>query len=658
MACEITVKPVDGPKASWTCTWDIINHTSTPTQPWFQCVDLRFDVLSGPMRPDLSVMNGPVFIKASNGWTRELLPSDFKCSAPFASFQFLLDCLASTISNGKWVSRRVNLVAPRTSGNIVRSDIIPLRMVDMECVKEVRSLATPLEHFSGRPLDASADLLTLVSECAGGIILETAPNEQIADLMLQNVQLELHNRLSFPWVVPGLQRKTIAILEGSTVHPSRGGTAENIYGAAKALGIDVVVLAVQGHWLEGPEYAHWRKAFVPIKFGFDAEFPARIVSAVKQSGVEVDGLFTIFDCFQMAISAAAEELGFPAEPASAFEIATNKYKMSAFEGHEAFRAASADEALNIAATQTLPYPIIVKPCNGWGSEDVFKVDDAADLARQVGRINTDRHGAEFVMEHYCDGPEIDVNIVLYDGEILFSEIGDEYPKGAENGTQDDFHELDTCSPSQLPVDEQTTLRSHFHQTLLRLGFRNGIFHCEARMQDSSVEWKAIDSGMYELQHSFKPAAAPPSVWVIEVNPRPPGMKATGIVETTYGVDYWALTMLMALRDSTRVHSLSQQFRNGAQYHADMVFFSATFDDSKEGIWKSGDVTTELLERKPELAKNVSRSMTFIKNGDKVPKPSSGVNTFVAYMNIFSRKSRREVLEIAKALRQEIQIEYL
>ncbi|KAF2463257.1 uncharacterized protein BDR25DRAFT_298272 [Lindgomyces ingoldianus] len=602
-------------------------------------------------------MSGPIFIESSNGWTKELLPSDFKCSASFASFQFLLDCLASTILDGKWVPRSVKLIAPRVEGKIVRSDIIPLRMVDMECIEEVRSLATPLEHYTGKPWDTSADLISLLTESAGGIILRSNESAEIADLMLRNVQLELHNRLSFQWVMPGLRRKTVAFLEGSTVHPSRGGTAENIYGAAKALGLDVVVLAVQGHWLEGSEYAHWRKAFVPIKFGFDAEFPARIVAAVKQSGLKVDALLTIFDCFQTFITAAAEELGLACEPASAFEIATNKYKMSAFEGHEAFRAASADEALNIAATQTLPYPIIVKPCNGWGSEDVFKVDDAADLARQVSRINTDRHGAEFVMEHYCDGPEIDVNIVLYDGEILFSEIGDEYPKGAENGTQDDFHEMDTCSPSQLPVNEQTTLRSHFHQTLLRLGFRNGIFHCEARMQDSTLEWKSIDHGMYELQETSKPAAAPPSVWVIEVNPRPPGMKATGIVETTYGIDYWALTMLIALRDSARVQALSQQFRNGAQYHADMVFISAAFGDSKEGIWESGDVTTELLERQPHLAKNVSRSMTFIQKGDKVPKPSSGVNTFVAYMNIFSRKSRMEVLEIAKALRQDIQIEY-
>jgi biotin carboxylase len=354
---------------------------------------------------------------------------------------------------------------------------------------------------------------------------------------------------------------------------------------------------------------------------------------------------------------AATDLGLPCEVASAFWIATNKYRMSDFEGHKAFRATSIDEALHIAENNDLPWPIIVKPCNGWGSEDVFKVDSIVELRQQVARMNSDRHGTEFVMEHYCDGPEVDVNIVMYDGEITFLEIGDEYPKGAESGTEQSFHEMDTCSPSQLPPCERTLLREHFAKTLRRLGFKNGIFHCEARVENSAYEWVSLGNGMNELRPKLNPPSTPPSVWVIEVNPRPPGMKATGIVETTYGVDYWGLITLMALRDDVRVKALSQQFRDGAQYHGDMMFISASFDDSKQGIWVSGDAVSKTLEEHPHLAKHVSRSMTFIKDGDLVPKPSSGVNTFVAYLNIFSRRSRREALEVARELREKIIIEY-
>ncbi|MCJ1245648.1 hypothetical protein MMC30_002852 [Trapelia coarctata] len=655
MSCKITVKPVEGPESSWICSWKIVDYGITSDKQFFQSTDVFFDVSSGPAETFISFTDACVFIESSNGVRKELQPADLGHSN---AFQFLIECLVATISGGTRGSRAAKLIAPCCEGNTTRSDIIPLRLVDLEYVERVTSFATPLQHFSGQLWDTSADFISLLKQSAGGVLLRDDPLVHDADAALRTLGSELHNRLSFPWVMPGLHRQTIAILEGSQLHPSRGGTGPNIYGAAEALGIDVVVMGVEGHWLQGPGYAHWRKAFVPIQFGFDAEFPARIIAALRQYGKPLDGIFTSFDCYQVAVSAAAKELGLPAEPASAFEVATDKYKMSAFEGHRAFRAANAEEALQIARTEELPYPVIIKPCNGWGSEDVFKVDDAAGLARAVGRLNTDRHGADFVIEHYCDGPEVDVNIVLYDGEILFYEIADEYPKGAENGaTQESFHELDTCSPSTLPADEQAVLYNSFLKTLLGLGFRNGIYHCEARMMNSRVEWRRNASGVQELYPRNIAKTSPPSTWVIEVNPRPPGMKATGVVETNYGVDYWGLALIIALRDSQRVRALSEQFRQGAQYHADMVFISAAFDSAKVGIWESGDVTEDLLQRRPDLAKQISRSMTFIKRGDKVPHPSTGVNTFVAYLNIFSRTSRTHLLEVAKAVRDEIKIEY-
>ena len=580
---------------------------------------------------------------------------DLGCSN---TFQFLIECLVATGSGGSRGSRAAKLIAPCCEGNVTRSDLIPLRLVDLEYVERVTSFTTPLQHFPGQLGDASANFLSLLKNSAGGVLLRDDPSVHDADAALRTLENELYNRLSFPWIIPDLHRQTIAVLEGSQLHPSRGGTGPNIYGAAEALGIDVVVMAVQGHWLQGPEYAHWRKAFIPIQFGFDAEFPARITAALRRYAEPLDGVVTFFDCYQVAVSAAAKELGLRAEPASAYDVATDKYKMSAFEGHRAFRASNGDEALQIDRTEELPYPVIIKPCNGWGSEDVFKVEDSAGLAQAVGRLNSDRHGADFVIEHYCDGPEVDVNIVLYDGEILFYEIADEYPKGAENDNDhDSFHELDTCSPSMLPADEQAVLYDSFHKTLLRLGFRNGIYHCEARMMNSRVEWRRNESGVQELYPRKVAKASPPGTWVIEVNPRPPGMKATAVVETSYGVDYWGLALIIALRDSQRVRALSEQFRQGAQYHADMVFISAAFDIGKVGIWESGDVTEELLQRRPDLAKHISRSMTFIKKGDKVPHPSTGVNTFVAYLNVFSRTSRAHLLEMAKAVRDEIKIEY-
>jgi hypothetical protein len=89
----------------------------------------------------------------------------------------------------------------------------------------------------------------------------------------------------------------------------------------------------------------------------------------------------------------------------------------------------------------------------------------------------------------------------------------------------------------------------------------------------------------------------------------------------------------------------------------MIFISAVFDKSKKGVWESGEVTEELVQRRPDLARHISKHLTFMRKGDSMPHPSTGVNTFVAYLNVFSRTSRAHVLDIAAAVRKELRIEY-
>lgn len=209
------------------------------------------------------------------------------------------------------------------------------------------------------------------------------------------------------------------------------------------------------------------------------------------------------------------------------------------------------------------------------------------------------------------------------------------------------------SPSELPKKEQHILRDSIVGSLLKLGFRNGIYHCEARVNNSTCEWKASESGSPTLVPRSVPPEKPPSAFLMDCNIRPPGLNSSDVVETTWGVDYWALLLAIPLRESARVRALAQPFRRGPQYFADMIFVSAIFDDSKKGIWESGNITEELLQRRPDLAKHISKALTYVKKGDRIPHPSTGTNTFVGYLNVFSRESRVHVLNIATEVRREI-----
>ncbi|XP_014550157.1 hypothetical protein COCVIDRAFT_116300 [Bipolaris victoriae FI3] len=336
------------------------------------------------------------------------------------SLDFLVDTLQRTTTHAL---QAITLIAPRGHGNIVRADIVPKRMHDVDNVETTVALAEPLQLYTDESWTATTSLSTLFRTAAGAIRLSPLSEGTIADAWTA-LEPELENRLSVPLLLTGLKRQLLFMVEGGLSFPFAGACSWQLYETAKSLGIDLVVLAEEGHSLkQQPEFAHWCHDFVPIQCGYDAEFHARIVSAVKQyeqdSGRSADGLLTAYESYHIPVSTAAQQLGLSYEPLSAYEVATDKFKTSLSEGRKSYTASNVDEALHIARSETLPWPLIIKPCRGWASELVFKVDDIQQLEQFAPRMRSDSHGAQFVMEHYCSGPEVDINFVLYDGQVCF-----------------------------------------------------------------------------------------------------------------------------------------------------------------------------------------------------------------------------------------------
>lgn len=75
-----------------------------------------------------------------------------------------------------------------------------------------------------------------------------------------------------------------------------------------------------------------------------------------------------------------------------------------------------------------------------------------------------------------------------------------------------------------------------HSTKACLGLRDGIMHLEGRVRNSSMAY-GIKDGVTDLGPRQEPPTTKPTPWLIEINPRPPGMKRTQVIELTHGVDY-------------------------------------------------------------------------------------------------------------------------
>lgn len=235
-----------------------------------------------------------------------------------------------------------------------------------EYCSDGKVLQNSLQRFTGEEWAISTSLVALLKGSAGAVRLYDDPSISTGEA-LAFFEMELDKRLCILLLAAGLKRQTIVIIEGGDTFPFEGACSAQLYEARKSLGVDLVVLAVEGHDLQRrPEFADWCKAFVPVECRYDAGFSARIVAAVKQYaesfGRSIDGIVTTYESYHMAVATDAEELNLPCEPVSAYEISINKFKTSIFEGRKSFIASNVQDALQTARTEDVPWPIVIKPC--------------------------------------------------------------------------------------------------------------------------------------------------------------------------------------------------------------------------------------------------------------------------------------------------------
>ncbi|KAF6814870.1 ATP-grasp superfamily protein [Colletotrichum plurivorum] len=555
-------------------------------------------------------------------------------------------------------------------GQVAKSDFLERRFEGCEIVRASRSFLSPLSHaaavasFKDNVEAQALSGLQVVPQTMGGLLLEAVAVEGIGAL-LQRLNQEIDTRLSFPWLLEThVERRRVFWVQGREDFES----SRRAYEAAIALGLTLVVLDHAGHWLEddnGP-HAHVREAFIPTNIDVDEGFSQRIVDAVKNYPHPVDGITTISDLRLAGVARACEMLGLPTAPSSAYATAGDKAVTRRLEDEgsgESFRVTKPSDLDAIIAERRtkLQYPLIVKPCTGWNSDCVTKVVDEASLYAAV-RKASERHAHSpnrstgVVVEPYIDGPEVDANFVILDGEILFYDITDDFPCTADVAGKDDaananFMETLMLVPSGLPDDEKAMMRESLKKSILRQGFPSGIFHCEARVRGSRAAYRARDdNGLLDLH-------APPvssgdetaSCYLHEINARPPGYLNTVGVLLAYGVDYYAIRLLLALGSEghERVKALSQPFKGGKpQYTLGVTILPAR----RSGIMETEDAVVEMMDRHPWLRDYIVDYKTCKKRGDVVQGPESPELWWVAYVTVASRVGRGDCLEKVQFVR--------
>ena len=585
-----------------------------------------------------------------------------------AVLAFLQDCLHAmeTVHGDAYAS--IKLIIPNKNGYIIRSDFLESRMNGCKHLRKVVGFIPPLQAIHSYQSDARepCDLAKLASSAVGGILMDTSveTSQNILQTRLESLEAELENRLSFPWMLSNpIAHKRLALLGGRVdIEVSR-----RIYEAAIALGINLVVLDVPGHWLEdekGP-FTCLREAFIPIDMTTDSTFPQRVADVLHHYSRPFDGIMATMDVFLVSMSKAAKILGLPTTPTEAYERSCDKFKTRTLETNnkQAFQVSSVTDLrqrLESGRFPPLSYPLIVKPCLGWASDCVSKVSNEVELYQAVAKASA-RHGTgplqkpEVLIDAYIDGPEVDANFVLWEGEILFYEISDDFPcpgDKEEATSKANFLETQVVLPSRLPVKEIELIKMSMQNSILRQGFRSGVIHCEARVLHSSVHYEKDESGTLDLVPLSERPAHEPDVHLIEINARTPAYQSTVATLFAYGVDYYAQQMLISVGDEVRLRALSIPFLRGHQYDCMFMYIHP----ERAGIMKSVDPVLDLRQRCAELMSYVPEEKAFVRKGDQVRGPDSSELSFLATFLVVSPTGRRDLLRLGEEIRMQFAYE--
>ncbi|KHN96074.1 ATP-grasp fold, subdomain 1 [Metarhizium album ARSEF 1941] len=414
------------------------------------------------------------------------------------------------------------------------------------------------------------------------------------------------------------------------------------------------------HWLQDPAGpgGSYREDFVPFTgFTFD-NLAHRIVQAVRNLPYEVDGIMTTMDPLLAGVAQAAEILGLRTAPVEAYRRSTDKYQTRRLQQTaNAFTVTSLDELILRLerALEPLTYPLIVKPTLSHGSHGVSKVNNETELVNAVTHALSsvacqhelfglqDAHIGEVLVETYCDGPEVDVNFVLWGGDVLFSEVSDNFPCSGDDvvteSTTEQFIETGSVWPSGLPSDETRMLQTELLAVVKQLGFDSGVFHVEARVQHSDAKWYRDKDNVRDLLLGMRTEdSLRPRPFLLEINPRPPGH--SDLMGSAYvnGVDYYALHIMQVIGDEFRFRSLAHGFRNGSQFHyatTPLPLHSST----------GGLMPHDVDLFSAGLADHTVMFRPFFRAGDRIPNPIDLRYPWFGLIMLCSRKSRRHLLEI-------------
>ncbi len=199
-----------------------------------------------------------------------------------------------------------------------------------------------------------------------------------------------------------------------------------------------------------------------------------VYQAAKEFGA--DGIMTLATDMPMrSVAYACQKLGLIGISYDTAVKATDKGEMI-----KAFAAANVEHpwyyilyGTGEAVPEGITYPCITKPTDNAGSRGVMLVNDTQELRAALAYSAENGRSGAVIVEEYMVGPEVSVEVIVYQGIPHVLQITDKLTTGAPH-----FVEMGHSQPSRLPASDQEKIRDLACRAVKAVGIQNGPAHVE------------------------------------------------------------------------------------------------------------------------------------------------------------------------------------
>ena len=238
---------------------------------------------------------------------------------------------------------------------------------------------------------------------------------------------------------------------------------------AREMGISTLCFA----WEEGAVCKEEADEFIPVSI----TEKERIAEICREKGV--DGVTSIAsDVAVPTISHVAASLGLIGNSEKSAQLSTNKFLMRKALAEAGVRCPPFSLVRSVADARTavgsIPYPVIVKPCDRSGSMGVARVEASSELDAAVERALACSFCHQAVLEAFIeDAREISVEGISWEGEHFVLAVTDKVTTGAPH-----YVELGHHQPSDLPESIVAGAIAQVKRGIRALGIEYGASHPE------------------------------------------------------------------------------------------------------------------------------------------------------------------------------------